>query len=374
MTMHNAATSNERTNDDDTMSKNGGDEDVVGNDSDFCSGEDADDLERQQLDDDDVDGSTAASTDPCDSFPNHEQQQQQQQHVDDYADSNHSHNGDAIEAVVARPIEKAADAEAAGRRRRRPAAAAATTTTADSPCLATTEHLVRSRQYWRDIILGVNDGLVSTFLLVAGVVGGGLSSRDTLMTAISGALAGAISMCAGEYVATKSQNEVLRGEIRLEERHVRMFRDDEVAELGKLLSLIGIPEQGEDEVREPLMDFYRGNPEALLRIMISLEFGVLDEEVRSPIRAGAISCGLFLLGSLPSVIPFIFSPDDSTTIGLIAAAVATAAALLLVGTAKTWASRGNCWKAAIENLLIAGVGGGFAYGIGTVFDMLLRSS
>ena len=71
------------------------------------------------------------------------------------------------------------------------------------------EHLGASRQYWRDIILGVNDGLVSTFLLVAGVAGGGLLSRDILLTAIAGAVAGAVSMAAGEYVATKSQNQVL---------------------------------------------------------------------------------------------------------------------------------------------------------------------
>lgn len=56
------------------------------------------------------------------------------------------------------------------------------------------EHLGASRQYWRDMILGVNDGLVSTFLLVAGVGGGGMSSGDILLTGIAGALAGAVSM------------------------------------------------------------------------------------------------------------------------------------------------------------------------------------
>ena len=63
---------------------------------------------------------------------------------------------------------------------------------------AVTDHLGKHRQYWRDIILGVNDGLVSTFLLVAGVAGGGLSTSDILLTAISGAIAGAVSMYAGE--------------------------------------------------------------------------------------------------------------------------------------------------------------------------------
>lgn len=65
------------------------------------------------------------------------------------------------------------------------------------------EHLGKHRQYWRDIILGVNDGLVSTFLLVTGVAGGGLSSIDILLTAIAGAIAGAVSMFAGGTQATR---------------------------------------------------------------------------------------------------------------------------------------------------------------------------
>lgn len=60
-------------------------------------------------------------------------------------------------------------------------------------------------------MLGVNDGLVSTFLLVAGVCGGGMDVQAILLTSISGAIAGAISMFAGEFVATKSQNEVMSG-------------------------------------------------------------------------------------------------------------------------------------------------------------------
>lgn len=77
-----------------------------------------------------------------------------------------------------------------------------------------------NQQYWRDIILGVNDGLVSTFLLVAGVAGGGLSSSDILMTAIAGSVAGLVSMCAGEYVATKSQNQLLDGSLALKKHHI----------------------------------------------------------------------------------------------------------------------------------------------------------
>ena len=112
---------------------------------------------------------------------------------------------------------------------------------------AFTEHLGKHRQYWRDIILGVNDGLVSMFLLVAGVVGGGMETRNILLTAVAGAIAGAVSMAAGEYMATKSQDEVFQGEIELEREHIRDFRDDELHELRDLLDGIGL--DGDTPVR-----------------------------------------------------------------------------------------------------------------------------
>ncbi|HIE22535.1 MAG TPA: hypothetical protein EYP73_08065, partial [Acidimicrobiia bacterium] len=104
-------------------------------------------------------------------------------------------------------------------------------------------HLGETRQYWRDIILGVNDGLVSIFLLVVGVVGGGLNTAQVLLTAVAGALAGAISMAAGEYLATKSQEEVLEAELELERSHIRDFRDMEMDQLRGFFFDMGVKEE-----------------------------------------------------------------------------------------------------------------------------------
>ena len=111
-----------------------------------------------------------------------------------------------------------------------------------------TEHLGHNRQYLRDIILGVNDGLVSMFLLVAGVVGGGMATRNVLLTGVAGAIAGAISMASGEYIATKTQEEVFEGELALEKEHIQEFREDELHELGDLLEDIGLDGPLRDEV------------------------------------------------------------------------------------------------------------------------------
>ncbi|KAL7548100.1 hypothetical protein ACHAWF_011390 [Thalassiosira exigua] len=283
------------------------------------------------------------------------------------------------------------------------------------------EHLVKSRQYYRDMVLGVNDGLVSTFLLVAGVVGGGMDVEGVLLTAISGAIAGAISMFAGEYVATKSQNEVMEGEIKLEHDHIKKYHEEEMQELTSLFTLIGIPgsqsnlcfDQNErpvlsanavnvssaveaQKLRRRMTRYYASNPDALLKIMIALEFGVIvrdpcpelpinarvahshllvnklqDDEVRSPLVAGGTSLALFFMGALPSIIPFACIEDPVT--GLIVAGLACAVGLLFVGAVKTWATRGSMWFASLENLMITAVGGAIAYGIGVGFQSLVRN-
>jgi vacuolar iron transporter family protein len=241
--------------------------------------------------------------------------------------------------------------------------------------LAETEHLGRHRQYWRDMVLGVNDGLVSTFLLIAGVVGGGLSSTNVLLTAIAGGIAGAVSMSSGEYIATKSQNQVLHGEVALEQSHIRKYKKDELYEVSDLLETIGIPATA-TELRRQLLSHYEADSEALLKIMVALEFGVVAEEERSAGMAALVSGLLFLIGSLPPILPFCVrrmgEEGVEATDQLIGSAVSTCVALLVVGAVKTWATRTSCLVSSLENLLVAGLGGGFAYGVGMLFDSILN--
>ncbi|HUO46206.1 MAG TPA: VIT1/CCC1 transporter family protein [Acidimicrobiia bacterium] len=219
-------------------------------------------------------------------------------------------------------------------------------------------HVGASRQYWRDMVLGINDGLVSMFLLVAGVVGGGLDTRSILVTGVAGALAGAVSMGAGEYLATKSQEEVLISELNLEKTHIEHFRNREVAQLFGMLRDIGIDDEDIDGVARALSR----DDQTLLNAMKVLEFGVVDTERRSPFKAMFVSAALFLLGSLPAVIPFVFV--STAGVGLAWAAAVAAVALFSVGVIKTIVTRGNPLLAGFENLLIAGVGGVVAYVVG----------
>jgi VIT1/CCC1 family predicted Fe2+/Mn2+ transporter len=221
-------------------------------------------------------------------------------------------------------------------------------------------HVGETRQYWRDMILGVNDGLVSMFLLVAGVVGGGLATGQVFLTAVAGGIAGAVSMGAGEYLATKSQEEVLTSELALERTHITHYRRAELDQLRGMFADMGIHEDDLDGIVEA----FDRSDEALLNAMKALEFGVVDSERRSPIRAMVFSAVLFFLGSLSSVVPFAFVSDPNT--GLVWASALSAAGLFGVGVAKTSVTRANPFFSGFENLLIASIGGVVAYYIGTL--------
>lgn len=62
---------------------------------------------------------------------------------------------------------------------------------------------------FRAAVFGANDGLVSNLALVLGISAAGVSNATVLLTGLSGLLAGALSMGAGEYVSVRSQRELL---------------------------------------------------------------------------------------------------------------------------------------------------------------------
>ena len=66
---------------------------------------------------------------------------------------------------------------------------------------------------FRAAVFGANDGLVSNLALVLGVAATGMEPHVVLLTGISGLLAGALSMGAGEWVSVRSQRELLDASI-----------------------------------------------------------------------------------------------------------------------------------------------------------------
>lgn len=227
------------------------------------------------------------------------------------------------------------------------------------------EHLGPEAQYLRDVILGVNDGLVSIFLLVVGVVGGGFDSQAVVLAGLAGAFAGAVSMAAGEYMATKSQDEAIEGEIELEKVHFKYYREKELAELGEMLGDLGLNEEAVTAVVASADE----DDDVMLELMKLLEFGIHEETRRNPLLAMAASGLLFLLGSAPSVLPFVFF--DNPNHGLLIAAGGAVIGLFAVGVAKTRITRGDAVRSGLENVAVAGVGAAISWLIGSAYNAIV---
>jgi len=223
-------------------------------------------------------------------------------------------------------------------------------------------HQGENRQYMRDIILGVNDGLVSMFLITIGIVGGGLTTKQVLLTGITGAVAGAISMALGEYMATKSQREVRDGDLELERDHFKHHRHIELDEVEAVLKELNF----EGELLDKAVATIGSKDESLLRFMSAFEFGFTEEDDRNPLMASMFSGMLFIVGSLPSVIPFACTSDVNKA--LYATIALCGISLFAVGALKTMATRTKFYVGGVENLLVGRAASAISYGIGALYD------
>lgn len=68
------------------------------------------------------------------------------------------------------------------------------------------------RHYIRELIYGANDGLITTFAVVAGVAGGGLPPRVILICGVANLLADGLSMAVGNFLSIRSYESVLEAQ------------------------------------------------------------------------------------------------------------------------------------------------------------------
>ena len=77
--------------------------------------------------------------------------------------------------------------------------------------------LAIARHYIRDVVYGANDGVITTFAVVAGVTGGGLSAQAIMIIGVANLLADGLSMGVGNYLSIRSHESALAAQNRPEE-------------------------------------------------------------------------------------------------------------------------------------------------------------
>ena len=95
-------------------------------------------------------------------------------------------------------------------------------------------HLIQRIGWLRAAVLGANDGIVSTASLIVGVASSAADPHAVLIAGISGLVAGAMSMAAGEYVSVSSQSDTERADLARERKELS---DDPASELEELTGI-----------------------------------------------------------------------------------------------------------------------------------------
>jgi len=141
------------------------------------------------------------------------------------------------------------------------------------------------------MVLGANDGIISTACLVLGVAAAD-SSRTAILTAgMAGLVAGAVSMALGEYVSVSSQRDSEQSDIAKEKWELETMPEHELDELTMIYANKGLPQA---LARDVAVELTKNNA---LATHLREELGITGVNLAKPVEAAVGSAGAFTLGA-----------------------------------------------------------------------------
>ena len=225
---------------------------------------------------------------------------------------------------------------------------------------------------FRAAVFGANDGLVSNLALVLGVAASGMEPHAVLLTGVSGLLAGALSMGAGEWVSVHSQRELLDASIPDPDAHQAVTDLDVNAnELALVFRARGESEEEAEahaaQVFAKLAKPATGESGAIA-VRAALDGQESDgagEQVGTPMNAALSSFCFFATGAFFPLIPYILGLTGLTAI--IVAAAIVGVALLFTGGVVGILSGQPPMPRALRQLLVGFGAAGVTYLLGLLF-------
>lgn len=210
----------------------------------------------------------------------------------------------------------------------------------------------------RDVVYGGIDGSVTTFAIVAGVAGAGLSPFVIVALGLANVLADGFSMAAGNYSATKAETDNIRRIRAIEERHIRLYPDGERNEVREILLQKGLSGQ----VLEDATAAITASHDNWVDLMIEGEYGLGSVDPH-PIKAAMATFLAFLVAGMIPLLPFLLSLPDA----FVTSAWMTMGVFFAIGALKSRWSLAPWWRSGLETFVIGGAAALIAYLVGSLF-------
>lgn len=221
------------------------------------------------------------------------------------------------------------------------------------------------RQRLRELVFGLEDGLVSTMGVITGVASGTGDRMIIILSGIVVIFVEALSMAAGSYLSSKSESE-LEDKMVKEERHeIRTQPEKERKELEDYYKARGFTESE----RKMIADRFMADEDLLLEEMMHRELGVHPSREEHPVQNAAVMWVSYMIGGTVPLIPYLLWPPAQATI--LMSVGFTALTLFLVGVFKGHIVHLSKLKSGAEMALIGMSAGVVGYAVGAVVGHFL---
>ena len=206
--------------------------------------------------------------------------------------------------------------------------------------------VIESRARIREFVFGIQDGLISTVGLLAGIKGATESNTVAILAGFTAMFAGAISMSAGSYLSSSAEKEIFGKELR--EAEDLAEREPYLAAEGllRVLNQEGLKKEQSYRIVKLLAQEER----VFLRTFQEKVFGLGTAEINRPLQAALVMGLSFIVGALIPLLPFLILPGMNALYLSIALAAVT---LFSVGALKGHLAARSLFRSGLEFFFIA---------------------
>lgn len=219
--------------------------------------------------------------------------------------------------------------------------------------------------YLPDFIYGAIDGTVTTFAVVSGVAGAGLSSNIVVVLGLANLVGDGFSMAASNYLGTRVERQLHQKARQRESDEIDVFPEGEREEVRQIFEKKGFA--GEDLDRA--VEIITSDRDRWIETMLTDEIG-LSLAIRSPLRAASATMIAFLIvGSIP-LLSFVWNAFGTTQIDNPYAwsCLLTGIAFFAVGAVKSSFVEQLWYWSGLETLALGGAAASLAYAVGVALS------
>lgn len=232
------------------------------------------------------------------------------------------------------------------------------------------QRLLRYSDYLPEFVYGGVDGSITTFAVVAGSAGAGLSIEVVLILGFANLLADGFSMSIGNFLSVKSEIDDYNRHKKVEYWEVENIPEKEKQEIREIFAEKGF----EGEMLEKVVETITADKDRWVKEMMKDELG-LQEPSKSPYAtAGATFISFVLVGLIPllTYLYEYFSHQKVENVFL-ASSFLTSMAFLLIGFLRSYVTHTNKVVSMLQTLFLGGTAATIAYYLGAVLESVFRT-